>query len=1242
VFGQSIADIQTPKLIPPSPDAAALGKYAQIPVDKSTGVPNISVPLYAIKTPRFSLPISLSYHASGIRVDETASWVGIGWSLNCGGVITRNISGLPDDAAGAGYLNSSAPPSVTSIYSNFHADSAYLENVAQNLQDSQPDNYFYNFANQSGAFTFGEDKKPIIIPYKPLSITFNATTPRSFTILDEQGDSYWFNDRELSTSNTNFNMTGTSSWYLTQMVSADKSDTVKFTYTQDPTQFIDNTFSFTQNLGDFTVGGGGGLWPMEHTTNTSNVQQIHLTSIVYNGGRVDFKTKTGRSDLGKVLLDSIIVSNYDFNLKKYNPLKSIKLLTDYTYSTLLNQTGFNTDEASKYRLILTGVSENDQNNSAVKTHLFEYNSTMLPPVHNFGQDKWGYYNGVYTNQSLLEAKQVVSYVPPNAAPGVYTIGSGQGADRSVSSTYMQAGILQKITYPTKGYTTFNYECNQYSTAAISTIMVAAGSGGYYHDTDTAHFTPLVTGLVAFHVHIKSTGSLYTTSSSYVTLTQGATTLYSSNASATADIDLNVAINLTAGTTYVLTAVSIGGNASTPSGSLPQASIVTSYQLLGADVATNVGGLRVKSIKNYDNNGAVISTETYKYGDYLYGAESGMGKFLTNSSLMVNHSVHLYNYPSSGAPGSSTGLIETYSNSSVYPLSSLSGSPVAYEQVSVYHGDTVQNIGKSIYQYTVTADSIKTYSDNQVSVPLIVGYNSSTHQYQYFTHTENYNPSQGIKPIPTLWKNGEPTLETHYRNNGSGQYLPVQSKSTAYNLFYRGAGRGLFVQYILEPPTDFGSFTNINAFMIYDYPISAGSRLPSQTITTNYASDGITKLVQDTVNYYYDNSNHMLPTRIQSYDGKGNTLLKQVKYPQDMVTAALDPTGIYAAMVTANIVSPVVQFTDLKNSTQLMQSVTNYASTGGKINPSTVTMKVMANAAETRLNYQLYDSNNGNLLTVSQQSGPPISYIWGYGGQYPVAEAKNALAKNIFYESFEDGNGNSTGGNAKSGYYSHTGTYSKTLSGLDNGAYLLTYWQNTGSAWSFVSSPVTVSGGSYTISISTQVDDIRFYPASAQMTTYTYNPGVGVTSATDAKNQITLYEYDQFERLLNIKDKDGNIVKSFCYNYAGQATGCSVNPLPPPPANTYSFTLTNSTGVAGFNAYFTGSAGSFNFSFLTSGSKTVQLPAGSYSVTVNPVNAPTNRKFLLGTRSPVTAPGTTFTGVTVGSTGTETPLIIQNP
>ncbi len=58
-------------------------------------------------------------------------------------------------------------------------------------------------------------------------------------------------------------------------------------------------------------------------------------------------------------------------------------------------------------------------------------------------------------------------------------------------------------------------------------------------------------------------------------------------------------------------------------------------------------------------------------------------------------------------------------------------------------------------------------------------------------------------------------------------------------------------------------------------------------------------------------------------------------------------------------------------------------------------------------------------------------------------------------------------------------------------------------------------------------------SKAQLTTYTYDPLIGMTSSTDEKGYTIFYEYDSFNRLLFIKDKDGNILSKNEYNYANQ-------------------------------------------------------------------------------------------------------------
>ncbi|MBS7566473.1 hypothetical protein KHS38_18860 [Mucilaginibacter sp. Bleaf8] len=87
----------TPSYTGHSPNVTEIGKYGEYPVNTATGVPSIDIPLYTIKGKKLELPISLSYHASGIRVDQEASFIGLGWVLNSGGVITQVVKNKPDE-----------------------------------------------------------------------------------------------------------------------------------------------------------------------------------------------------------------------------------------------------------------------------------------------------------------------------------------------------------------------------------------------------------------------------------------------------------------------------------------------------------------------------------------------------------------------------------------------------------------------------------------------------------------------------------------------------------------------------------------------------------------------------------------------------------------------------------------------------------------------------------------------------------------------------------------------------------------------------------------------------------------------------------------------------------------------------------------------------------------------------------------------------------------------------------------
>lgn len=76
------------RVFPPSPTAASLGRYGEVPVTMYSGIPNINIPLFELESTKLSLPVSMSYQATGVKVEEIPGWVGLGWALNAGGVIT--------------------------------------------------------------------------------------------------------------------------------------------------------------------------------------------------------------------------------------------------------------------------------------------------------------------------------------------------------------------------------------------------------------------------------------------------------------------------------------------------------------------------------------------------------------------------------------------------------------------------------------------------------------------------------------------------------------------------------------------------------------------------------------------------------------------------------------------------------------------------------------------------------------------------------------------------------------------------------------------------------------------------------------------------------------------------------------------------------------------------------------------------------------------------------------------------
>jgi hypothetical protein len=110
----------------------------------------------------------------------------------------------------------------------------------------------------------------------------------------------------------------------------------------------------------------------------------------------------------------------------------------------------------------------------------------------------------------------------------------------------------------------------------------------------------------------------------------------------------------------------------------------------------------------------------------------------------------------------------------------------------------------------------------------------------------------------------------------------------------------------------------------------------------------------------------------------------------------------------------------------------------------------------------------------------------------------------------------------------------------NGNYKLTYmkWNGESAAnWEYITQDILVTSGvvqPLTIgNASSVIDEVRLYPADAEMKTYSYKPGIGISSMADTNCMATYYEYDSFGRLKHVKDDKRGVVKSFEYHYKGE-------------------------------------------------------------------------------------------------------------
>lgn len=339
----------TENIIPPSPNAAQAARYADCPVSYCLGLPDISIPIYTARGRELSLPVTLSYHAGGIRVDDVAGVAGLGWNLDAGGVITREIVNMPDEyrvkSDTEDFFEMMSPAEVFRRLRNNICDEKVLQYFRElhfGRRDAGYDRYSYNFCGRSGSFLIDRmDNGRIrecqmndfkIIPAEGLD---------SFTILAEDGTSYLFSEQETvnkrrveggsSLSPSDYFVPN--AWYLTRIVSFNRTDTVTLRYDkvaawERTVGSTTRTYTWTkEGAGVFTATPGSAVSHSQSLTNY-RYNPVVLASIVFSGGRVDFyyddenqeishsASMLERSDNYPKKLRSIVVRNSSGNMIK--------------------------------------------------------------------------------------------------------------------------------------------------------------------------------------------------------------------------------------------------------------------------------------------------------------------------------------------------------------------------------------------------------------------------------------------------------------------------------------------------------------------------------------------------------------------------------------------------------------------------------------------------------------------------------------------------------------------------------------------------------------------------------------------------------------------------------------------------------------------------------------------------------------------------------------------------------------
>ncbi len=471
-------DYSTVKM-PESPTATAFNTIGDIQVNPAKGVPDITIPLFTYEVDGVKIPISISYDASGVKVSQMATSVGLGWSLSAGGQISRTVRSKPDEEDNDGwffdgfirsdyYLDKDPDDKTWQQQMKGHAVTQYKTGLAKK-RDHNPDLFNYSILGYSGTYIHDTNMNILKQKNDGISIVPLGNADDDLDAYDLVGNHYYFDDSDSEkSSNENVfhvftdlqldfyerdNVNGlpiTTAWKLSN-ITTKNNKSIQFKYDKVEMDYIITDENFHLTIGTSCDNEGSDI----KSKGATNVNYKFSTQLITEISSPD-------SDL-KIEFEYAQDSGLPDSVWKK---KLIKITLSNTATTHRREFHFNYDRFSgDPRLKLESVQEVAYKDGVVTSkppHQFEYyaSSLPLPTKDSNAQDLYGYYNQKNNNETLV--------------PDLFTVQSrfqpffsDNSGDRSLSVTGLKRGTLTKITYPTGGKTIFDYDPNVDSLNPIS-------------------------------------------------------------------------------------------------------------------------------------------------------------------------------------------------------------------------------------------------------------------------------------------------------------------------------------------------------------------------------------------------------------------------------------------------------------------------------------------------------------------------------------------------------------------------------------------------------------------------------------------------------------------------------------------------------------------------------------------------------------------------------------------------------